>query len=101
MNPDPDEIPQPYKFISKYKPPELKLEYPCWVTYALTGKSEDLLLEAVHDVIGSSKHRLKYFDNGKKSGPFSFHVIALVTSDYQRTEFFHNFQMHRGVKAVL
>jgi hypothetical protein len=84
----------------KYEPPNLEIQYPGWVTYALVGKSEAAVYKAIGDVVGKFKHKLKKVPDQNSSGGFSIHVETWVTSDYQRTDFFHRFQIHPAIRQV-
>jgi putative lipoic acid-binding regulatory protein len=85
----------------KYKPPPVQKDYPCWVTFAVMGKNEAGVLKAVQDVAGKQKYHLKSFKSTEKRAGFTIHVEVYVYSDFQRTEIFHNFQMHPQVRWVV
>ena len=80
---------------------KLEIEYPCKWDYKIIGGSQDLVREAVVEVIGDVDHTLD-ISNISNTGKYcSLRLEITVVGDEHRTSVYKALAAHPSIKMVL
>jgi putative lipoic acid-binding regulatory protein len=77
------------------------IKYPCKWSYRIIGQDEQLLRNAVLNVVADKKHQLSYANESSGGKYKSLNLEITVQSEKEKLEIFDKIKSNKNVKFVL